>query len=337
MRTYQKVVVTGHGGTEVLKVSEQALPEPKPGQLRVRVLAAGVAYSDVMAQRGGYLLAPKVPFTPGYDFAGIVDKLGDGVTGLEVGQYVAGLNPAFGSYAEYVFVPPEILVPVPEGLEPAEVVSLVLNFLTAHWMLRKKAKLRAGDSVLIHAAAGGVGTALLQLGRQTSLKMYGTASAGKHATVIEFGGVPIDYRSQDFLQVVRSEFPGGVDAAFDPFGGANFRRSYQAVRRGGSVISYGFAGANFGGLAPMAGGILQMTLWGLWPDGKKVSLCATPQETKKHNAWYRETLGELIQMLSKGLIKPVIAVRVPLTEVRRAHELVEQGSVSGKVVLVCGG
>lgn len=124
MTTYKRIVISGHGGTEVLRTVEEVLPEAKPGQVRVRVLAAGVGYADVMAQRGGYPLAPRIPFTPGYDFAGIVDQLGPGATGVDKGQHVAALNPEFGSYAEYVFVRPEILVPFPATLDPGEVVSL---------------------------------------------------------------------------------------------------------------------------------------------------------------------------------------------------------------------
>jgi NADPH:quinone reductase-like Zn-dependent oxidoreductase len=312
------------------------VPEPGPGQVRVRVLAAGVGYADVMAQHGGYPLAPKIPFTPGYDFAGIVDRLGPGATGVEAGQYVAALNPEFGSYAEYVCVRPEILVPVPGPLDPAEVVSLILNYLTAHCMLHKKSTIREGEAVLIHGAAGGVGTALLQLGGLLELKMYGTASAGKHATVRQFGGIPIDYHHEDFMKRILAETPSGVDAAFDPFGGSNLRRSYRAVRRGGTVVSYGFAGENFGGLLPMIAGVLQIGFLNIWPGGKRVRLCATPQEVKNNNAWYRQTLGELLTMLSTGQIHPVVGARVPLTEARRAHELVEKGSVVGKVVLICG-
>lgn len=314
---------------------EEPVPEPKPGQVRVRVLAAGVGYSDVMAQRGGYPLAPRMPFTPGYDFAGIVDQLGQGTTGVIKGQYVAALNPEFGSYAEYVCVRPEILVPVPEKLEPAEVASLVLNYLTAHCMLYRTAKLLEGQTALVHAAAGGVGTALLQLGRLLNLKMYGTASSGKHATVREFGGIPIDYRKEDFLAKILSEIPSGVDAAFDPFGGSNLRRSYRAVKKGGSVVCYGFAGDNFGGLGRMIAGVMQMYFLNMWPDGKRVRLCAVPGEAKKDNVWYRETLGGLLKMLSAGTIRPVIGAKVPLIEASRAHRLVEQSSVVGKVVLLC--
>jgi NADPH:quinone reductase-like Zn-dependent oxidoreductase len=335
MTTYNRIVVTGHGDTSVLKTVNAPLPEPRQGEVRVRVLAAGVGYADVMAQHGGYPFAPKIPFTPGYDFAGVVDKLGEGAVGVIQGQYVAALNPLFGCYAEYVCVNPKILVPVPDGLDPAAVVSLVLNYLTAHCLLNAKAHIREGNTVLIHAAAGGVGTALLQLGRLKHLTMYGTASAVKHQTVQEFGGIPIDYRTEDFLKVLRTAQPGGVDAAFDPIGGTNLYRSYQAVKKGGVVVSYGFAGDNFGGLGQMIGGVLQIALLNLLPDGKRVRLCATPQETKNNNTWYRNTLHELLTLLSTGAICPVVGARVPLLEARRAHELVEKGSVSGKVVLTC--
>ena len=334
MKKYKRIVIEAKGGTDVLKMVEEALPEPKPGEARIRVLAAGVGFADVMAQHGGYPLAPKLPFTPGYDFAGIVDQLGEGVAGITEGQYVAALNPAFGCYAEYVCVNPELLVPVPEKIDPAEVVSLILNYLTAHCILHKKGQLREKETVLIHAAGGGVGTALLQLGKLLHLQMYGTASVRKHGVVREFGGIPIDYRSQDFLEFIHKEIPHGVDAAFDPIGGTNLRRSYQAVRKNGRVISYGFAGDKFGGLGRMIFGILQMSLLNIRPDGKRVRLCATPGEVKKDNSWYRETLTELLSMLSDRVIQPVIGARVPLVEVQRAHRLIEEGSVSGKVVLL---
>lgn len=335
MKTYKRVVIAGHGGVDVLQMVDEPIPEPGPGQVRVWVLAAGVGYADVMAQHGGYPLAPKLPFTPGYDLVGIVDEVARGTTGPEKGQYVAALNPAFGSYAEYVCVPLEFLVPIPAGLDPAEVVSLILNYLTAHCMLHRKGQLQNGETVLIHAAAGGVGTALLQLGGLLKLKMYGTASARKHPTVRQYGGIPIDYEHEDFLEYIRGEEPEGVDAAFDPFGGVNLRRSYRAVRKGGRVVSYGFAGEDFGGTRQMLLGVLQMVLLNFRPNGKRVMLCATPGEVKKDNAWYRNTLVELMNLLTAGKIKPVIGARVPLAEVRRAHEMLEQGAVSGKVVLVC--
>lgn len=334
MKKYKRIVVETNGSTDVLKTVEEVLPEPKTGEARVRVLAAGVGFADVMAQHGGYPLAPKLPFTPGYDFVGIVDQLGENTTGIMEGQYVAALNPEFGCYAEYVCVRTELLVPVPDDLDPAEVVSLILNYLTAHCILHRKGNLHEKETVLIHGAGGGVGTALLQVGKLLNLQMYGTASVHKHDIVREFGGIPIDYKSQNFLEFIRKNVPAGVDAAFDPIGGANLRRSYQAVKKGGRVISYGFAGDSFGGLGLMVVGVLQMSLLNIWPDGKRVKLCATPGEVKKDNTWYRETLTELLAMLSVREIQPIIGARVPLVEVQRAHQLIEESHVSGKVVLL---
>jgi len=334
MKKHKRIVIEANGSTDVLNTVEEALPDPKPGEVRVRVLAAGVGFADVMAQHGGYPLAPKLPFTPGYDFTGIVDQIGEGVTDVVEGQYVAALNPQFGCYAEYICVRSELLVKVPEELDPAEVVSIILNYLTAHCILHKKGHLSEKESVLIHAAAGGVGTALLQLGNLLDLKMYGTASKRKHDIVRQFGGIPIDYRNQDFLEFIRKEMPDGVDAAFDPIGGANLRRSYQIVRKNGRIISYGFAGKKFGGLGRMVFGVLLMSLLNIFPDGKRVRLCATPGEVKKDKPWYRETLAELLSMLSDRKIQPVIGARIPLVEVQHAHRLMEEGSVCGKVVLL---
>lgn len=335
MKQNLRVIIDRHGPPDIMKLVEEMLPEPGPGQVRLRIRAAGVGYSDVMAQRGGYPLAPRLPFTPGYDLAGVVDKVGVGVEGMAEGQTVAALHPDFGCYARYLCVPASILVPYPAHLEAAEVASLVLNYLTAHCILHKKAKVRRGDSALVHSAAGGVGTALIQLGVLAGLTLYGTASRAKTDLVRQLGAIPIDYQTEDFVAVLRDAVPGGVDAAFDPMGGANLRRSYRAVKPGGRVVCYGFAGNHFGGLLPMASGVLQMTALNLLPDGKRVSLCATPGECRKDVRWYRDTLALLIDLLAKGAIKPVVGALFPLTEVSKAHALLESGKAVGKVVLAC--
>lgn len=330
-----RVLIDRYGPPEVMKLAEEPLPEPGPGQVRVKILAAGVGYSDVMAQRGGYSLAPRLPFTPGYDFAGEVDKLGAGVVDMAVGQTVAALQPDFGCYARYLCVPASILVPYPAQLDAAEVVSLVLNYLTAHCILHKKAGVQRGDTALVHSAAGGVGTALIQLGGLAGLKLYGTASRAKADLVRQLGAIPIDYQSEDFVAVLREAVPGGVDAAFDPMGGSNLRRSYRTVKRGGRVVCYGFAGNHFGGLLPMATGVAQMAALNLLPDGKRVLLCATPAECRKDVRWYKDTLALLIGLLAKGAIKPVVGATFALADVSKAHALLESGKATGKVVLAC--
>lgn len=334
MQQHQRILLTGKHPPYALHVIAEARPEARDNQVRVRMLAAGLGYSDVMALHGGYPLAPKVPFTPGYDLVGVVDQVGRKVMGFSEGQRVAALVPTHGCCGEYVCVAPELLVPLPDGLDPAESVSLVLNYLTAHSMLHRQARLEPGATVLIHAAAGGVGSALLQLGKLLELSMYGTASSGKHQLVRELGGIPIDYRQQDFLDYLNQAVPGGVDAAFDPIGGSNLQRSYRAVKKGGRVVCYGFTGDKLGGLPLMVAGVIQMALLNLWPDGKRVTLCALPGQVKKDNHWYRETLAALIALLAAGKIKPVVGARIPFAEPARAYDLIEKGATVGKVVLV---
>jgi Alcohol dehydrogenase GroES-like domain len=160
---HTRIIVTHYGGPDALRVVEEECPEPKDGEVRVRVLAAGVSLPDIMAREGVHPETPPLPFTPGWDLVGVVDRLGNGVSGIELGQIVAAL-PIHGAYAEFVCLPQRDLVPVPFGLDAAEAVSLVLNYITAYQMLHRSAKVRSGQRVLIHGAAGGVGTALLQLG-----------------------------------------------------------------------------------------------------------------------------------------------------------------------------
>src|SRR5262252_811672 len=161
---HTRISVTHYGGPDELRVVEEECPEPKRGEVRVRVLAAGVALPDVMMREGIHPETPRLPFTPGWDLVGAVDRLGAGVSGIEPGQIVAAL-PIHGAYAEFICLPPRELVPVPSGLDPAEGVSLVLNYITAYQMLHRSARVKPGQRVLIHGASGGVGTALLQLGR----------------------------------------------------------------------------------------------------------------------------------------------------------------------------
>jgi NADPH:quinone reductase len=171
-----RIIVTNYGGPEALHVADEECPEPKSGEVRVRVVAAGFALPDLLAREGVHPETPKVPFTPGWDLVGVADRLGDGVSGIASGQIVAAM-PISGAYAEFVCLPQRELVPVPSGLGAAEAVRLVLNYITAHQMLHRSAKVRPGQRVLIHGAAGGVGTALLQLGRLANVETYGNCSS----------------------------------------------------------------------------------------------------------------------------------------------------------------
>jgi NADPH:quinone reductase-like Zn-dependent oxidoreductase len=235
---HMRIIVTHYGGPDALQVIEEECPEPKRGEVRVRVQAAGVALPDVMAREGVHPETPAVPFTPGWDLVGVVDRLGDAVSGIEPGQIVASM-PISGAYAEFVCLPQRELIPVPSGLDAGKAVSLVLNYITAYQMLHRSAKVRPDQRVLIHGAAGGVGTALLQLGHLVGLKMYGTCSSRGASAVSELGGIPIDYRNQDFVEEVLRLTTDGVDAVFDPIGGVHIWQSRKALRFGGRVVAYG--------------------------------------------------------------------------------------------------
>ncbi len=333
---HHRVVVTRHGGPDVLQVVEEDLPEPRAGEVRVKVLSAGVSAFDLMFRRSGWLPGtPRVPFTLGEDVVGVVDKLGTGVSSLNPGQTVAGGTGFLGvggGYAEYICLLDSELVPVPSGLDPAEAVCVVVNYLTAHQHLHQIARVRSGERILVHGAAGGVGTALLQLGNLAGLEMYGTASKHNHELVSALGATPIDYRTEDFVERIHSLTGNGVDAVVDPVGGArHLWRSYRALGKGGRLVWLGSAATNKQGLRVGPLSMLMVFLLKLIPDGKQVPLAP---DLSKDNAWYRETLTELFDLLAAGKIKPVVAERIPLFEAARAHELLERGGYAGKVVLV---
>lgn len=333
---HHRVVVSRHGEPEVLQVIEEDRPEPQAGEARVKVQAAGVSAYDLMFRQSGKLPGtPRVPFTLGADIVGVVDKLGEGVSTVELGQRVAGATFALnncGGYAEFLCLPASELVPVPSNVDPAEAVCLVINYLTAQAMLHQAAKVKHGERILVHGAAGGVGTALLQLGKLAGLKMYGTASKYNHELVSSLGAIPIDYRAEDFVKRIRSLTSDGVDVVFDPIGGAKqVWRSYQALRKGGRLVWFGMAATKKHGLRIIPLTLLMRLLLSLIPDGKQVPLAPS---FDKDNAWYRKTMTELLDLLADGSIKPVVAERIPLVEAVRAHELLERGGHAGKVVLI---
>lgn len=198
MTKYRRVVVSQHGGPHVLRVVEDIVPEPQPGEVRVRILAAGVSFADVLMREGIHPEALRPPFTLGWELVGVVDKHGLGVSGPTLGDRVAALS-VRGSYAECLCLPAEDLVPVPNGLDPVEAACMAFIHLTAYQMMRRAARVKAGDRVLIHSAGGPVGTALLQLGGWSELEMYGTVSQRKHDLVSSLGGIPIDYKAVDFV------------------------------------------------------------------------------------------------------------------------------------------
>jgi NADPH:quinone reductase-like Zn-dependent oxidoreductase len=238
---------------------------------------------------------------------------------------------------------------VPSGLDAAEAVSLVLNYVTAYQMLHRSARVRPGQRVLIHGAAGGVGSALLQLGRLAGLEMYGTCSSRGALAVANLGGIPIDYQHQDFVKEIHRRTSEGVDVVFDGIGGTHIWRSRKALRPGGRVVAYGLTSSLRGGrLASGRPGrrhrfrgiaIFGLYIAGGWllPGRKWVVPYSIQWLKRLRPAWFRQDLIVLFDLLQQQKIKPLIAQRFPLAEARAAHELLGKGGVTGKIVLVRNG
>ena len=342
---HTRIVVTHYGGPDELRVVEEECPEPKAGEVRVRVLAAGVCLPDLLMREGVHPETPRLPFTPGWDLVGVAERLGDGVSGVEAGQTFAAL-PISGAYAEFVCLPQRELVPVPSGLDAAEAVSLVLNYITAYQMLHRSARVRPGQRVLIHGAAGGVGSALLQLGRLAGLEMYGTCSSRGASAVSDLGGIPIDYQHQDFVKEIHRLTIDGVDVVFDSIGGTHIWRSRKALRSGGRVVAYGLTSSLRGGRRASGSSgrrqrshgipIFGLYIAGSWllPGRKRVVPYSIQWLKRLRPALFRQDLIALFDLLRQKKIKPLIAERFPLAEARLAHELLGKGGVIGKIVLV---
>lgn len=332
----KSVVISRTGGPEVLQLVDRDLPEPKSGEVRIRVLATGVAYADVLMRYGLYQGVPSLPYAPGYDVVGVIESAGSEVSRLKIGDTVAALT-VTGGYSQYMVLPQAELVSVPAELDPAEAVSLVLNYTTAYQMLHRIAKVQKGARVLIHGAAGGVGTAALELGRLAGLEIYGTASRGKHELVRTLGGKPIDYKSEDFVSIVRQATAEGVDVVLDPIGGSHFRRSFSAVRSGGKLIGYGVSAAISNHRASKLVALGSFALLGLLQATSLRRSAVWFNVTtvkKKHPDWFREDLSTLMQLLAEKKLHPQVAERLPLKEAARAHELLESAAVTGKIVLL---
>jgi NADPH:quinone reductase-like Zn-dependent oxidoreductase len=326
---YKSVIVTRKGAPEVLQIIERDLRPPVAGEARIRVLATCVGRTDIGYRNGELSFAPKIPFVPGYEILGVVDAVGDDVANVVVGDRVAALI-GHGGYSETIYLGKEHLVHVPATLDPAETVTLILNYMTAYQMLHRSVQVKAGDKALIIGASGGVGTALLQLGKLANLKMYGTASRNKHHVLTELGAIPIDYHTQDFVDVVRQAEPCGLDFVFDGMGGDYAERSLAVLRRGGTLVEY----APSAGFFALLGGLAKLVLVNLLPNGKSVKSYGASALYRMDKRPFIDDLGVLFNLLEKGKIKPIIAKKFSVLEAAQANELLESGQIAGNIVLL---
>jgi NADPH2:quinone reductase len=330
--TYRAVMLTKKGGPEVLQVVELPIEPPGPGQLRVRVRAAGVGSTDLIMLTGSYLYAPKIPFVPGYEVAGVVDAIGAGVTGFEIGERVAALT-VYGSFAELLIREAEHFLPIPEGVSDRDAAAVILNYVTAWQMIHRVAKVQRGRTALVTGAAGGVGTATLQLLQLAGVKTYGAASAPKHELLRSLGAVPIDYRGGSIDRLMRAMEPAGVDYAFDAVGGANTSRCIGALRRGGTLVGFGFMGASTK--------LSQLAMFANIFAGARLrrrvgTFYGITMLYRKNPRPLREDLPKIFALLASKKIDPMIQTTFPLVEARQAIELLASGSAEGKIVLTNG-
>jgi NADPH:quinone reductase-like Zn-dependent oxidoreductase len=338
--SYQQVMLRAFGGPEQLQLETVTeLPQPAAGEVRVKVLSAGTGFTDTIIRRGQYPgVKQKPPFVPGYDWFGIVDALGEGVNDLRVGQSVADM-PVIGGYTQYLCVAADRVVPAPDGLDPAAAVAMILSYTTAYQMLTRLKPLQPGMTCLVHAAGGAVGTALLELGQLQGLRMFGTASPGKHALVRRFGATPIDYRSEDFAERIQRETNGeGLDIVFDTLGGASWARSYGCLKRGGLLVGFGALQMTTGEekLPSLLWGFARLLgLWKLRPDGRGSTFYNIQTRREKLPDEFREDVQALFSLLDEGKLNPAIAGTASLAEAADVHRRIDRAEIAGKVVLLC--
>jgi NADPH:quinone reductase-like Zn-dependent oxidoreductase len=332
--------ITRPGGPEALEVRETADPEPGPGQVRIRVRASGLNFADVMAAQGLYPDAPKRPCVVGYEVAGEIDALGDGVQDHAVGRRVLAMT-HFGGHADMVCVPAEQVLRIPDAMGFEEAAAIPVNYLTAYHMLFRVASVRPGERVLVHMAAGGVGTAVLQLCRTVDgLEVFGTASAAKHEVLRAEGCThPIDYRATDYAAEIRRLTGGrGMDVVLDPLGGNDWRKGLKLLRPCGRLVAFGFANLASGQrrrparLASQVVGIPLLTPLQLMNSNRTVSGVNIGRLWGEFAA-LREELQAVLTLWEQGTIKPRVDASYPFTEAAAAHRRILQRQNIGKVVL----
>jgi NADPH:quinone reductase-like Zn-dependent oxidoreductase len=342
---WQNIRISRFGGPEVLELADESIiPDPGPGEVRIKVLAAGTGFTDSFIRRGRYPdFKGPLPFTPGYELVGIIDKTGPGVTVPRKGELVADLC-VVGGYAQYAIRPGRLLVPVPDGLDPAEAVCIPLAYLTAFQMLTRVRHLPPGAAILVIGASGSVGTAFLDLARHLGLKAIGTCSAANMPAVDRFGATAIDYHAGDFVATVRQLTAGrkggpGVDAAFDAIGGAHFARSFACLASGGMLVGYGSQTMAVGaeGLLSAGLGLARLKLWGALSflfGGRHAAWYSITARRFTHPEEFRADMATLFGLLRDGAIHPVVVDRLPLAAARDVHVRIDAGGLGGKIVLL---
>ncbi len=332
---YKSVIVTRIGGPEVLQVVENELRAPSAKEVCIKVLAASVCRPDITVRSGeglysGTPLGQKIPFVPGYSIIGDIVSIGKDVGEVAVGDRVGALT-VIGGYSEYLYWRSDRLIPVPASVDPAKAVTIILNYLVAYQIMHRSVRVNSGEKALIIGASGGIGTALLQLGKLSNLKMYGLASAGKHVILEKYGAIPVDYHSLDCLKEIRRMEPDGLDLVFDGMMRMDYIRSgVSLLRQGGRWVSFGEPDG-FSTMFRILGTSLKVNLL---PGRKTFKLYGTSFYFVGDKKPFSEDWTTLFNLLKEGKIDPIIAGKYPILDAAQANTSLESGQVIGNLVLL---
>ncbi|PSM43923.1 NADPH:quinone reductase [Streptomyces dioscori] len=338
--TATEIVLPGAVEPDGLELRTRALPAPAKGQVVLRMDATGVSFAEQQMRRGTYYDQPPFPFVPGYDVVGTVTEAGPEVDAALVGRRFAAVTKT-GAWASHLLVDAVDLMPVPDEVDAADAETVTVNGITAWQMLHRVAKVRTGGTIVVLGANGGVGSTLVQLARHAGITVIGTASERHHATVRTLGATPVDYRDPHMYDRIRELAPDGVDAVFDHVGGTGLEQSWQLLRRGGALVSYGSAATkdNEGNSQlPVLKLFARLAAWNSLPNGKSAQFYNFWAGKRRCRAsWQQrmtEDLTQVLRLVADGSLTPQIAAKLPLSDTAAALALAETRTVAGKIVIV---
>ncbi|MFG1925194.1 medium chain dehydrogenase/reductase family protein [Cryptosporangium sp. NPDC048952] len=338
MTLVTEVVLPGIVEPSGLQIRTRELPAPAAGHVLLQVDATGVSFAEQQMRLGRYYGQPAFPFVPGYDAVGTVVEPGPGVDPVIVGRRFAVVTKV-GGWASHILVDAADLVAVPDGVDPAEAETVVVNGVTARQMLFRVAKVRAGQTIVVLGANGGVGSTLVQLARHAGINVIGTASARHFETVEKLGATAVDYRDPAMFRRIADLAPSGVDAVFDHVGGAGLRQSWRMLNKRGTLVSYGAAASKDDSGSPQLPYVkiyAQIAMWNSSPTARSAHFYNF-WSGRRRPATFRQKLSEdltaVFGLLADGVVVPHVAARIPLHRAAEALALAESRTVAGKVIL----
>ena len=329
----KSIRVETRGGSEVLTYQDESKPDCTPDLVLLKVIAAGINFAEIMQHQGTYPLQLPLPYTPGMEVIGIVEEVGTEVTEVRLGERVAAISFEAGGYAEYIAIKPEQVIRVPDTLDEHTVLALLIQGLSAYLLLDYAAKIRSGESVLIHAAAGGVGNLLVQLSKLMNAgDVFGTAGTGVKREMIRSCGVdhPIDYNEPNWHEnILKITGTKGVDIILDPVGGSAIAQNLSCLGVEGRFVSYGW-------LSGSCPSLQASQCQGLLFKNQSVSGFAVNVVMDHHPNIVDEALTQLFAWVQMDKLKPILGHVFPLEDAAQAHEAISARKTTGKVILQVG-